>query len=231
MKGCKRCINCRRELGENDGLQCDKCKKNEEKYGKPEICKYCRLPAAFVDRKCVHCAYSERKMGAPVACIKCYRKCAFVKEKNLASTAVCRNCVKSLDEAEKARLKRAAKVATTSSPPKKARHSSGSSSVKPSSSRHSASTSAIESDHLAQVQQLRDQISELKTTITERDHQLHEKDKVIGTLRTDLMARDKEHRQAMQTQQQRNEQIVNQLKEQVKELTKQLSQSQRIKTR
>lgn len=58
-------------------VQCEKCKKNEAKYGKPAICKYCQLPAAFHQGKCVYCAHSERRTGEPLPCAHCKLKAYF----------------------------------------------------------------------------------------------------------------------------------------------------------
>lgn len=95
------------------------------------------------------------------------------------------------------------------------------------------------SDHLAQIQQLKDQIVELKSTVMQRDHTIMEKDKTviphkpfffipkfqIGTLRTDLLFKEKEHLQSLQVINKRNESTINGLKEQIRDLTKQLDYS------
>ncbi|TKR62128.1 hypothetical protein L596_026127 [Steinernema carpocapsae] len=80
----KKCVNCRAALVDKAGkpiagVQCTKCKANQEKYGKPGVCKYCKLQAAFVEEKCVHCCHGERKFGPPIECNKCKLKSAFVR--------------------------------------------------------------------------------------------------------------------------------------------------------
>ncbi|CAB3407548.1 unnamed protein product [Caenorhabditis bovis] len=93
----KTCLNCRTDLeSTNNGTQCIKCQKNEQKYGKPTTCKFCQLNAAFLERKCVWCSYSERKYGPPVQCASCKLICASQKsEKAKRSNAkvLCRLCV------------------------------------------------------------------------------------------------------------------------------------------
>uniref|UniRef100_A0A0K0CYX7 Uncharacterized protein n=1 Tax=Angiostrongylus cantonensis TaxID=6313 RepID=A0A0K0CYX7_ANGCA len=37
----------------------------------PTTCKFCQLPAAFHEEKCVYCSHSERKFGAPIPCANC----------------------------------------------------------------------------------------------------------------------------------------------------------------
>ncbi|ETN68499.1 hypothetical protein NECAME_05582 [Necator americanus] len=77
----KKCCNCRSDLPESNGagssVQCEKCQKNEAKYGKPTTCKFCQLPAAFHEEKCVYCSHSERKFGAPIPCANCKLRAAF----------------------------------------------------------------------------------------------------------------------------------------------------------
>uniref|UniRef100_A0A914YEG3 Protein FAM76A n=1 Tax=Panagrolaimus superbus TaxID=310955 RepID=A0A914YEG3_9BILA len=208
----KRCYNCRRDLGDSGGIQCEKCKKNEEKYGKPERCKYCQLLAAFVNAKCVYCTHLERKIGLPITCKKCGLKSAFTKtpEKN----AFCRSCTATLTLDEKAKLKRETKVTTSNTDifAKKPRTSVASSSFP-----FTSNTS-----HLDQIQDLKDQISDLRSTIMQKDQTIMEKDQRIGKLKSTLMINDKEHREALHQIHKRNETSMTTLKDQIRELSRQL---------
>ncbi|KAE9553349.1 hypothetical protein FO519_003412 [Halicephalobus sp. NKZ332] len=191
-------------------------------HNQPGCCKYCQLPAAFVDRLCVHCSYSRRKLGSPVPCSKCALRCAFAKDEKRAKTVLCRMCSMNMAPEEKVKHKRAAKASSSKqdhSPAKKLK--SLPSSIKDSKQPNTSGGS----DHLAQIQQLKDQIVELKSTVMQRDHTVMEKDKTIGTLRTELMVKEKEHLQSLQAINKRNESTVNALKEQMRDLTKQLDYS------
>uniref|UniRef100_A0AC34FUM3 Protein FAM76A n=1 Tax=Panagrolaimus sp. ES5 TaxID=591445 RepID=A0AC34FUM3_9BILA len=211
----KRCYNCRRDLGDSGGIQCEKCKKNEEKYGKPERCKYCQVLAAFVNSKCVYCTHLERKIGIPIPCKKCGLKSAFTKTPD--KIAFCRNCTATLDPDEKAKLKRETKPTTTNSITdifaKKSRTSTTTSNNFPFTSNTS---------HLDQIQDLKDQISDLRSTIMQKDQTIMEKDQHIGKLKSTLMMNDKEHREALRQVHKRNETSMNTLKDQIRELSRQL---------
>lgn len=56
---------------------CSKCESNVKQYGKPRVCEYCNIIAAFIGNKCQRCTNSERKYGLPVTCEQCKQKCAF----------------------------------------------------------------------------------------------------------------------------------------------------------
>lgn len=88
----KICVSCKSELPKDaKTVQCDKCVKNEIKYGKPTTCKFCHIPAAFSDQMCVYCCHSERKFGPPVACASCMNKSAFTR--NIKKPTLCRLCI------------------------------------------------------------------------------------------------------------------------------------------
>ncbi|XP_048769262.1 protein FAM76B-like isoform X2 [Ostrea edulis] len=56
---------------------CKKCAQNVKLYGKPTVCEYCNIVAAFIGNKCQRCTNAERKWGAPSTCEQCKQKCAF----------------------------------------------------------------------------------------------------------------------------------------------------------
>jgi len=59
---------CRIEFQE-EGKQvqtiCKKCDNNVKQYGKPAVCEYCNIIAAFIGNKCQRCTNSEKKYGPP----------------------------------------------------------------------------------------------------------------------------------------------------------------------
>ncbi|CCD70043.1 Protein FAM76A [Caenorhabditis elegans] len=94
----KKCFNCRVALPEDaiNTAQCQKCQKNEAKYGKPGTCQYCKLNAAFHDQKCVWCSHAERKFGNPFPCANCKLSCAFPRresDKVEGAALLCRLCI------------------------------------------------------------------------------------------------------------------------------------------
>uniref|UniRef100_A0AC34RDB1 Protein FAM76A n=1 Tax=Panagrolaimus sp. JU765 TaxID=591449 RepID=A0AC34RDB1_9BILA len=216
----KNCFNCRRPLEGDSGIQCHKCKQNEEKYGAPSCCKYCQLPAAFVDNLCVHCTYLKRKLGSPVPCSKCALRCAFAKEEKI-STALCRLCSMNMTEEEKIKFKRSHKSSSSTNLISK----------KPRKSLSETSNGAKSSDFDSKVQEYRDQIAELKTTIMERDQTIMQKDKIILLLRTDLKAKEKGYLDSLKQINRRNETIKD-LKDKISDLKKDLDYySQKYKSR
>ncbi|EFP02109.1 hypothetical protein GCK72_002757 [Caenorhabditis remanei] len=94
----KKCFNCRIFLPDDavNTSQCQKCQKNEAKYGVPGTCQYCKLNAAFHDQKCVWCSHAERKYGTPFSCQSCKLQCGFAKkesEKYEGAPLLCRLCI------------------------------------------------------------------------------------------------------------------------------------------
>lgn len=61
---------------------CSKCESNVKQYGKPRVCEYCNIIAAFIGNKCQRCTNSERKYGLPVTCEQCKQKCAFDRKED-----------------------------------------------------------------------------------------------------------------------------------------------------
>ncbi|KAL5292363.1 FAM76B family protein [Megaselia abdita] len=75
-----KCNYCRTEFQASKGTTntvCQKCEQSVKKYGKPNACECCSVPAAFIGTKCQRCAHSEQKYGPAVPCDQCKQRCAF----------------------------------------------------------------------------------------------------------------------------------------------------------
>ncbi|XP_021362780.1 protein FAM76B-like isoform X3 [Mizuhopecten yessoensis] len=76
-----KCTYCRAEFQQEDKSNtnsiCKKCDQNVKVHGKPSVCEYCNILAAFIGNKCQRCANSERRWGQPLTCEQCKQKCAF----------------------------------------------------------------------------------------------------------------------------------------------------------
>ncbi|XP_033739826.1 protein FAM76B-like isoform X2 [Pecten maximus] len=76
-----KCTYCRAEFQQEDKSNtnsiCKKCDQNVKVHGKPSVCEYCNILAAFIGNKCQRCANSERRWGPPLTCEQCKQKCAF----------------------------------------------------------------------------------------------------------------------------------------------------------
>ena len=76
-----KCTYCRSEFQQDSKANltsiCRKCDHNVKQYGKPSLCEYCNIIAAFIGTKCQRCTYCEKKYGAPVHCDQCKQKSAF----------------------------------------------------------------------------------------------------------------------------------------------------------
>ncbi|XP_011413933.1 protein FAM76A isoform X2 [Magallana gigas] len=76
-----KCTYCRGEFQQEEkgsiNSICKKCTQNVKLYGKPTVCEYCNILAAFIGFKCQRCTNAERKWGPPSTCEQCKQKCAF----------------------------------------------------------------------------------------------------------------------------------------------------------
>lgn len=76
-----KCTYCRGEFQQEDKSStnsiCKKCDQNVKVHGKPSVCEYCNILAAFIGNKCQRCANSERRWGPPLSCEQCKQRCAF----------------------------------------------------------------------------------------------------------------------------------------------------------
>ncbi|KAK0427470.1 hypothetical protein QR680_010244 [Steinernema hermaphroditum] len=252
----KKCMNCRSPLvdktgKEIGGVQCPKCKKNQEKYGKPGICKYCKLTAAFVDEKCVHCCHGERKFGPPVECNNCKLKSAFVKNGIRSDKAIlCRLC--DMTESEKRQKDKDNNKSSSSKSHKSSSsktHSSskhGQSTSKPSSSHHNkrastgsasgqppakvakqAAHSAGNDEQILLVQQLKSDVYDLETKLKAKDQVIVERDKKIADLNADILRKETTFKTRQQDMQKRFDDQTEMLNEKIRSLQKQLTQAQK----
>uniref|UniRef100_A0A1I7ZGZ8 Protein FAM76B n=2 Tax=Steinernema glaseri TaxID=37863 RepID=A0A1I7ZGZ8_9BILA len=252
----KKCMNCRAPLVDKagkqiGGVQCAKCKKNQEKYGKPGICEHCKLTAAFVDAKCVHCCHGNRKFGPPVECSNCKLKSAFAKKGTRSDKPVlCRLC-DMIENEKRQKEKENSKSSSSSSKPHKStsKHPSakhGQSTSKPSSVHHgkrastgsahsqppakipkTAEGSAGNDEHTLQLHKLRDDLFDLEMKLRSKDGIILERDKKIADLNADLLRKDLSFKSKQHEMQKRFDDQTELLNERIKTLQKQLSQAQR----
>ncbi|CAJ0944556.1 unnamed protein product, partial [Mesorhabditis belari] len=210
-----RCINCQGNLTANSGPQCEKCRKNEEKYGKPTNCTYCKLPAAFTEEKCVYCCSSERKHGSPVPCANCKMKSAFARHPK--KPALCRLCVMI------ARQQGVEVMNGIPVPPEKGfshrdhndplRHHSTARLSSSSKKRHpdppkkeasphkqpklDTSVLAVNSQNVIQMQQLQEKVDELQRVANGKDKLLLRKDAEIAQLKADISTAERKYREML----------------------------------
>ncbi|VDO41910.1 unnamed protein product [Haemonchus placei] len=163
-------------------VQCEKCQRNEAKYGKPTTCKFCQLPAAFHEEKCVYCSHSERKFGAPIPCANCKLRAAFTKDPkkplcHFDPLHLCRvpKAIKWVAETCKYEKSQAEPVKVAKRDP-----------------------FADSGENVLLVQQLRDQISKLHSIVAQKDAAMLEKDKKVSTLQADLMSAERKHREKVE---------------------------------
>ncbi|VDM59611.1 unnamed protein product [Angiostrongylus costaricensis] len=177
----------------SSSVQCEKCQKNEAKYGKPTTCKFCQLPAAFHEEKCVYCSHSERKFGAPVPCANCKLRAAFTKDPKKLKPTLCRMCVIQARANKQTNL---AGVAISShdhySGHKRRREEKKKTEPAKVPKRDPFADSG---ENVLLVQQLRDQISKLNSVVAQKDAAMLEKDKKIAALQADLMSAERKHRE------------------------------------
>ncbi|WKX91848.1 hypothetical protein Q1695_010126 [Nippostrongylus brasiliensis] len=225
----KKCCNCRSDLPEANGagssVQCEKCQKNEAKYGKPTTCKFCQLPAAFHEEKCVYCSHSERKFGAPIPCANCKLRAAFTKDPKKAKPTLCRMCVIQARANKQTNL---AGVAVSS-------HDQPSGMKRKREEKKKAEKSQVEpakvpkrdpfadsGENVLLVQQLRDQIFKLTSVVAQKDAALLEKDKRIATLQADLMSAERKHREKVEQLLKEKDESIQKLIERHRQAAKQV---------
>ncbi|KAJ1368951.1 hypothetical protein KIN20_030317 [Parelaphostrongylus tenuis] len=160
-------------------------------------CKFCQLPAAFHEEKCVYCSHSERKFGAPIPCANCKLRAAFTKDPKKLKPTLCRMCV------IQARANKQTNLAGVTislhdhySGHKRKREE------KKKADKEAEPTKVPKRDPFADsvenvilVQQLRDQISKLNSVVAQKDAAMLEKDKKIAALQADLMSAERKHRE------------------------------------
>ncbi|CAI5439429.1 unnamed protein product [Caenorhabditis angaria] len=235
----KNCLNCRIALGENTNgaIQCPKCQKNEAKYGKATVCQFCKLNAAFHEKKCVWCAHSERKFGDPIHCANCKLKCAFPKNskaRKAENQSLCRLCIMQARQTKQTHL--SGIPVPLDSKEKKENQNGGSSHNHSSSSNKNkrkhekeestpakygrpgttttTSLSAMAAEVLPdfesqnKIQKLNDEIGRLNAVIQTKETQLLEKDKIISNLKADNYNQEKKHRERVQQLQKEKEESI-----------------------
>ncbi|CAG9531059.1 unnamed protein product [Cercopithifilaria johnstoni] len=235
----RKCYYCKAGIPEVTSVssegdsQCEKCKKNEEKYKtKPTICMYCQLQAAFVANKCVWCCHAERKYGLPVQCSQCLQKSAFVREPSQKGKPLyCRLCTMS----RKAMFGEAATYSNTS----KSKISSHSKRKRPNSSenrggkisKRNAMTETIldsaHSEHIFVIQQYKDEILELQKKCFEKDRIILERNKKIAELNAEIIMQEQQGRMKITMMQKQHAESLQSLHDQIRILNKQVRQLQK----
>lgn len=229
----KRCCYCRSDLSDpkTNDLQCAKCKKNEAKYQrKPTTCKYCQLPAAFFDNKCVWCAHAERKIGPPVTCSECRKKAAFSKEPLRKDKLVlCRLCRKSKNKPKETNLSEKSSESCKGVPLKRKNELIDEQKTKASKASllDEAGVEQIQSEQFFIIQQYKDQILDLKKKCNEKDKTILDRDKQIAVLNAEIMRMQREEKEKTILLQKQYRNTVKSLQEQNRDLNKQLRQLQR----
>ncbi|KAK6729914.1 hypothetical protein RB195_006767 [Necator americanus] len=199
----KKCCNCRSDLPESNGagssVQCEKCQKNEAKYGKPTTCKFCQLPAAFHEEKCVYCSHSERKFGAPIPCANCKLRAAFTKDPKKTKPTLCRMCVIQARANKQTNLAGVAISSHEHSGQKRKREEKKANKSQAEPAKIAKRDPFADSgENVMLVQQLRDQITKLNTVVAQKDAAMLEKDKKIASLQADLMSAERKHREKVE---------------------------------
>lgn len=224
----KKCCNCRSDLSENNGasnsVQCEKCQKNEAKYGKPTTCKFCQLPAAFHEEKCVYCSHSERKFGAPIPCANCKLRAAFTKDPKKVKPTLCRMCVIQARANKQTNLA-GVSISSSDYPAQKRKREE----KKKTEKSHAEPVKIPKRDPFADsgenvllVQQLRDQITKLNSIVAQKDAAMLEKDKQIATLKADLMSAERRHREKVEQLLKERDDSIQKLIERHRQVSKQV---------
>lgn len=227
----KKCCNCRSDLVGKDGIsvngaQCEKCQKNQEKYGSPTTCKFCQLPAAFHEEKCVFCSHSERKFGAPVSCANCKLRAAFSRDGKIKHKPVlCRMCIIQARSNKQSTLagvhvpsKDRPSVPSSQTHKRKRDEKSADESTSKTARRDPLNDSG---ENVLLVQQLRDQIAKLNGVIQSKDQNILEKDKKIAALTADLASAERKHREKFQQLLKEREEAVQTVHEKYRQASKQ----------
>ncbi|VDN05204.1 unnamed protein product, partial [Thelazia callipaeda] len=212
-------------------VQCEKCRKNEEKYKtKPTTCMYCQLKAAFVSNKCVWCCHAERKYGLPVQCSQCLQKSAFVRDPlQKDKPQYCRLCTMSRKAmfGEPVFHKKKAK----SSVRLKRNKSNASESRGGKTSKRSAVPEATldnaHAEHFFVIQQYKDEILELQKKCSEKDRNILERDKKIAELNAEMIMQKQQARIKVTMMQKQHTESLQLLHDQIRSLNKQVRQLQK----
>uniref|UniRef100_A0A8R1TL89 Protein FAM76A n=1 Tax=Onchocerca volvulus TaxID=6282 RepID=A0A8R1TL89_ONCVO len=233
----RKCYYCKAGMpeltvGSESDSQCEKCKKNEEKYKtKPTICMYCQLQAAFVANKCVWCCHAERKYGLPVQCSQCLQKCAFVREPSQKNKPLyCRLCTMS----RKAMFGEAAvsnsSKSKSSNRLKHKRSNSSENKAGKISKRNAMTETTLDSahsEHIFVIQQYKDEILELQKKCFEKDKIILERDKKIAELNAEVIMQEQQGRMKITMMQKQHAESLQSLHDQIRTLSKQVRQLQK----
>ncbi|XP_065176380.1 protein FAM76B-like [Sycon ciliatum] len=96
-------------IGDKDPV-CNKCTEYLQRFGKPRVCGYCNLLAAFKGDLCHRCQASQKKYGDPISCQQCQVKCAFPKSREsrqkVGDQVLCFVCTVAYKKAQHRSVKR-----------------------------------------------------------------------------------------------------------------------------
>ncbi|EPB69916.1 hypothetical protein ANCCEY_10986 [Ancylostoma ceylanicum] len=169
-------------------------------WRRPTTCKFCQLPAAFHEEKCVYCSHSERKFGAPIPCANCKLRAAFTKDPKKAKPTLCRMCVIQARANKQTNLAGVAISSHEHSGQKRKREEKKKADKSQAEPAKVAKRDpfADSGENVMLVQQLRDQITKLNSIVAQKDAAMLEKDKKIASLQADLMSAEKKHREKVE---------------------------------
>jgi len=252
-----KCTYCRSEFQQESKSStssiCKKCEQNVQKYGKPTSCQYCNIIAAFVNGKCHRCHDSYRRYGPPKTCEQCKQKCAFDKEdkKKLDGKLLCWLCslsykralvrTKQTDPTRHSRVFKSEKEkkekekrdkyfnhkkpqrpdVTKIKPPRR------SSSEEPLAKIAKKRDRDSDTDHVAEITQLKEKIAAMQRTITSKNNELLGKAGEITAMKAKLFNEEKLIKEKMKKMQKAHEDKVNELNKKINSLNTELSKVKR----
>ncbi|VDD89366.1 unnamed protein product [Enterobius vermicularis] len=191
----------------------------------PTTCKYCQLPAAFFDNKCVWCAHAERKLGPPVVCSECRLKAAFAKQPlRKDKPLLCRLCRKSKSKSKETSLSEKSSESVKGSPLKRKNDFTDDQKTKASKASvlDEQGFEQIQSEQFFVIQQYKDQILDLKKKCGEKDRTILEREKKIAILNAEIIRIQREEKEKTLLLQKQYQNTVRSLQEQNRDLSRQV---------
>ncbi|MGH0179315.1 UNVERIFIED_CONTAM: hypothetical protein FKN15_006470 [Acipenser sinensis] len=196
------------------GTKCQRCTNSEKKYGPPQTCEQCKQQCAF-DRK----EEGRRKVDGKLLCWLCtlsYRRV-------LQKTKEQRKGLDSLSPEQDQGLWKQSHTASSiqnETPKKKPKLE-----TKPSNGDSSSINQSIDSggtDNFILISQLKEEVMSLKRLLQQRDQTILEKDKKLTELKADFQYQEsnmrtkmnnmeKAHKEAMESQQAKNRDLLKQV--------------------
>ncbi|MGH0158007.1 UNVERIFIED_CONTAM: hypothetical protein FKN15_034669 [Acipenser sinensis] len=225
-----KCTYCRSEFQQESKTNtiCKKCAQNVKQFGTPKPCQYCNIIAAFIGTKCQRCTNSEKKYGPPQTCEQCKQQCAFDRKeegrRKVDGKLLCWLCTLSyrrvLQKTKEQRKGHTASSIQNETPKKKPKLE-----TKPSNGDSSSINQSMDSggtDNFILISQLKEEVMSLKRLLQQRDQTILEKDKKLTELKADFQYQEsnmrtkmnnmeKAHKEAMESQQAKNRDLLKQV--------------------